>query len=219
MGQGHFIPGFEENLTGLGAGAEKEFSLTFPENHLQKNLAGKPVDFKVKIISVKKIELPEINDNWVKSLGNFENLEGLKKNLREGIKAEKNEEERQRNRTEILEKISEETSLEIPDILIDFEKERMVEELKASLQNQFQMSFIDYLTKIKKTEEELKESFSPEAEKRVKNFLILREIAKRENVPVSEKEIEEKINEVFKNYPGAEKAPKEVDLREIKRVL
>lgn len=211
LGQGHFIPGFEENLAGLKAGSEKEFSLTFPKNHLQKKLAGKSVDFKVKILSVQKIELPEINDDWAKSLGNFENLESLKKSLREGIKAEKNEEERQRNRTEILEKISKETSLEIPDILINFEKERMLEELKENLQNQFQIKINDYLTKIKKTEEELRDSFSPEAEKRVKNSLILREIARREKVLVSEEEVKEKINETLKNYPGIEKDKKELD--------
>ena len=78
------------------------------------------------------------------------------------------------------------------------------------------MNFNDYLTKIKKTENELRDSFLPEAEKRVKNSLILREIAKREKVSVSEKEIEEKINEVFKNGLGIEKAPKEVDLEKLK---
>jgi trigger factor len=210
LGQGHFIPGFEENLAGLMAGAEKEFSLTFPENHLQKNLAGKLADFKVKVLSVQKIELPEINDDWAKSLGNFPNLEGLRKNLREGIKAEKNEEKRQKNRANILEKISKETSSEIPDILMDFEKDRMLGELKENLQNQIQMNFNDYLTKIKKTENELKDSFLPEAEKRVKNSLILREIAKREGFSVSEKEIEEKINEARPRYSAG------VDLEKLK---
>jgi trigger factor len=216
LGQGKFVSGFEENLEGMKSGTEKNFSINFPENHFQKNLAGKTIDFKVKMISVSKIELPEITDSWARSLGNFQDLESLKKSIQEGIKMEKIEEEKQRKRQEILEKIQENTFLEIPDILIDFEKERMIEELKENLQNQFQINFNDYLTKIKKTEEELKESFSLEAKKRVTSFLILREIAKREKILVSEKEIRDKINEMLKDYPSIEKAEKELDLEKLK---
>ncbi|PIP25006.1 MAG: trigger factor [Candidatus Nealsonbacteria bacterium CG23_combo_of_CG06-09_8_20_14_all_36_12] len=210
LGQGRFIPGFEEELFGMKPGSEKEFSLNFPKNYFNKNLAGKPIDFQVKMISISKIELPEINDDWAKSLGNFENLESLKKNIQEGIKMEKTEEEKQRNRGEILEKIKENASLEIPEILIDYEKGRMIEELKTNLQNQFQMNFNDYLSRIKKTEKEISDSFLPESEKRVKNFLILREIAKREEISVSDEEIKEKISETLKSYPNVEKAEKEL---------
>lgn len=216
LGQGHFVPGFEKNLEGMKAGAEKEFSINFPENYYQKNLAGKVIDFKVKMISVSKIELPEITDNWARSLGKFEDLESLKRSIREGIKMEKIEEEKQRNRQEILEKIQEKTVLEIPEILIDFEKERMLEELKENLQNQFQIEFNDYLDKIQKTPEELKDSFLSEAERRVKGFLVLREIAKKENISVSQEEVEEKINELLKHYPSVEMAEKTLDLEKLK---
>lgn len=216
LGQGHFIPGFEENIEGLKAGEEKIFSLRFPETHIQKNLAGKEINFKVKMLSVAKTELPEINDDWAKSFGNFENTEGLKKNIEEGIRIEKTEEEKQKKRAEILEKISEKISIDNPDVLIDFEKGQMIEELKDNLQNQFKISFNDYLAKIKKTNEEFEKSLLIEAEARVKNYLILREIAKKEKISVSEDEIEEKIKDFLKNYPGAEKAKKELDLEKLK---
>jgi len=214
LGEGHFVSGFEENLEGMAPGQEKDFSLRFPENYSQKDLAGKQVDFKVKMNSVQKMELPEINDEFAKNLGKFENLISLKENIKEGIEMEKENFESQKIRGEILEKIEKETGGDIPEVLIETEKKRMLEDLKNFVSERLKIKFEDYLAKIQKTEKELLDSFSNEAEKKVKSVLILREISKREKIEVSEEEIKFAINDFLKNYP-VEKA-KELDLDQLK---
>jgi trigger factor len=201
LGQGHFIPGFEENLIGITEGKEKEFSLKFPENHLQKELVGKKVKFKVKMNSVQNVELPEITDDWAKNLGNFENLTALKANIEEGIKKEKEMEESLRIRQEILEKIAENSEFKIPESLIDLEKNRILNNLKNKVSETFKIPFEDYLNKINRTEKNLVGLFAKEAQKNAKEFLILREISKREKIEASKKEIENGINKILKNLP------------------
>jgi trigger factor len=214
LGEGHFVFGFEEKLEEMAPGQEKDFSLKFPENYFQKNLAGKLIDFKVRMISVQKMELPEINNQFAKSLGRFENLENLKKSISQGIKIEKENHESQRIRGEILEKINKETKAEIPEVLVETEKRRMLEDLKNLVSERLKITFEEYLTKIQKTEKELLDSFSAEAEKKVKIALILREISKREKIEVSEEEMKIAINEFLKNYP-VEKT-KDLDLDQLK---
>jgi len=216
LGQGHFILGFEENLEGMAPGQEKEFSLRLPENYPQKDLVAKDVDFKVKMNSVQKMELPEVNDEWARGLGNFESLDSLKKSIGEGIKMEKENLESQRVRSEILEKIIRETKIEPPQVLVDSEKQRMIEDLKNLVSEKLKITFVDYLSQIKKTEKDLLDSFSPEAEKKIKYALILKEISKREKIEVAEKEAQKAVNEFLRDYPSTEKAKKEFDLEKLK---
>ena len=88
IGENYFIPGFEDNLVGMKEKDEKEFKLAFPKEYHQKSLAGKPAKFKVKMNLVQEKELPQLNDEFAKSMGNFENLEALKKSISEGIDME-----------------------------------------------------------------------------------------------------------------------------------
>lgn len=216
LGKGHFAPGFEKNLQEVKTGGEKEFNLTFPKDYFKKELASKNINFKVKVKKIQLMELPELNDDFAQSLGKFEDLEGLRKSIKEGISHEKEIIERQRRRNEILAKIAEASEFEIPDSLVSLERERILDGLKARVEKELKISFKDYLEKIKKPEDELKNSFSTPAKKRVKNLLILREIGKKEGIEVSKEEIKESVNEFFKNYPGEEKAKKEVDLERLK---
>jgi len=187
------------------AGQEKEFSVIFPKNHFRKDLTGKKVYFKVKMKSVKRVIFPEINNQFAKSLGRFENLTALKKSIKGGLKMEKEDQESQRVRQEILGKVVENSKMETPEILIETEKKRMLEDIKKLVANKFKISFPDYLTKIKKTEKELLDTFSLEAKRRVANFLVLREISKREKIEVSEGEIGAEINKFLRSYPSIEK--------------
>ena len=216
LGEGHFVFGFENNLEGMMPAQEKEFSLQFPKDYPQKNLAGQAVNFKVKMNSVQRMELPEINDEFAKNLGKFENLIGLKENIKEGIKMEKENLESQRIREEILEKIMGETKSEIPEVLIETEKKRMLEDLKNFVLEKLKLTFEEYLKKIQKTEKELLDSFSNEAEKKVRSALILKEISKREKIEASEEKIKMAVNEFLKDYPSPEKAKKELDLEKLK---
>ena len=215
LGQGHFFEDFEKNLEGMAQNQEKEILASFPQSHSQKNLAGQKVNFKVKIVSVQKMELPEINDQLAQNLGKFENLNNLKENIKEGIALEKENKEKERIRLEILEKISQKTSLDIPELLINSEKAAILEDFKKRVVSDLQISFEDYLSKIKKSEKELVDSFLQRAQERVKKSIILREISKRENVSVSEKELEDEINNILKRYPDI-KETKKLDLEKLR---
>lgn len=216
LGQGHFIPGFEEKLEGMMPGTEKEFSLTFPKDFARKELASKKVDFKVKVNSVQTMTLPEINEEWARSLGTFDSLDALRQNIREGLVQEKEMAESQRLRGEILEKIAQSCKMEIPEILVESEKNKMLSNLKEKVSQDLKIPFQDYLNQIKKTEQELVDSFGPEAQKRIIKFLILREIAKRENVQVSEEEVKTEADKILKYYPDIEKAKEQFDSDRLK---
>ena len=214
LGEGGFMKGFEENIEGMKAGEEKEFKATFPDNNPRKDLARKEGDFKVKMLSVQKMELPEINDEFAKELGAFDTLVALKGSLKEGITAEKTEAEKQRKRGEILEKISEKIKVELPDALISYEKQRLMDDLKNRITQNMKITFEQYLAAVKQTEEQLKETFQKEAEKRLKGFLVLRELGKKENIEISEKEVEDEISKSIKKYPKEDLA--KIDTEELK---
>lgn len=172
LGEGHFLPGFEEKIIGMNPGEEKE--------NITLNKDGKEFILRVKIISVQNVELPELNDEFAKGLGKFDNLDALKKNIKQGLILEKEQIEKQRVRQEILEKIGKKTKIKIPDVLIENEQKQMLENLKKMVSERLKISFQDYLKKLGKTEEEVIGSFLLESEKKVRNYLILREIGKKE---------------------------------------
>jgi len=146
------------------------------------------------------MELPEINDELAKQLGGFDTLVALKTSIKEGMTAEKTEEEKQKKRGEVLEKISEKIKIEMPEAVVEYEKQRMLDDLKNKISQSIKISFEEYLASIKKTEKEILETYQREAEKRIKNFLTLKEIGRKENIEVSEKELEEEVQKALKNY-------------------
>ena len=214
LGEGGFMKGFEDNIEGMKAGEEKEFKAIFPEQSPKKDIAGKEGDFKVKLKSVQKMELPEINDEFAKQLGAFDTLVALKENVKQGITAEKTEAEKQRKRAETLEKISEKTSFEMPEAIIEYEKERLLEDLKNRIAQNVKISFEEYLASVKQTEEGIKATFQKEAEKRIKGFLVLRELGKKENIEVQDKEVEEEVEKSIKNYSKEQLA--QIDIEQLK---
>ncbi len=217
LGEGKFLPGFEEKLVGMRAGEEKPgILLEIPKDYFAKNLAGKKINIRVKVGSVQKVELPEINDEFAKNMGNISGLAQLKENIKKGMTFEKREAEVQRVRNEIIDKISDETKMEVPDSLVDLEKARILENYKKNVQDQLQISFAEYLEKTKKTEKEIIDSFSAQAQRRIKNSLVLKEIGQKEGISISEKEIEEKAKETLSRYPSVKKAEKEIDLNKLK---
>jgi len=200
LGEGGFMKGFEDNIVGMKAGDKKEFKSTFPDNSPQKNLAGKEGDFKVVMKSVQKMELPEINDELAKELGVFDTLVALKESMKEGITQEKKASEQQRKRGEILDKIAEKAKVELPDTLVDYEKQRLMDDLKYKIDQNMKISFEQYLSSVKQTEENLKQTFQKEAEKRLKGFLILREVGIKENIEVNDQEVEEELEKSIKSF-------------------
>ncbi len=210
LSEGHYIPGFADKLLGMKKGEEKEFSLKFPDEHYQKHLAGKNIDFHVKVNDVYSIEYPEINDELALKLGQ-KSLEGLKEILMTNLKQEAQGKEDQRIEAELLEKVilASEFS-EVPDVLVTSEKQKMFYELKNSLQEQG-IEFEKYMKDLKKTEAEIADDFAERAMTRVKAALVSRQIAKENDIKVGKDELEKEIEAIrvtYKNDPKVEEALK-----------
>ncbi|MBI4708659.1 MAG: trigger factor [Candidatus Portnoybacteria bacterium] len=215
LGQSQFIPGFEDNLIGMKEGEEKEFDILFPENFSHKHLAGKIVNFKAKMNLVQESEIPEFSDDFAKSLGNFENINSLKENIKEGLLMEKQMQEKDNWRAKVLDEIAKKSEMEIPDILIIGETQRMLDELKAKI-NQLGLDYSQYIEKIQKKESEIIEEFKPKAEQRVRAFLVLQEIAKQENISVSEEDLTSEVNKTLEHFKSPEHAQKNIDIEQLK---
>ncbi len=199
IGKDYFVQGFDKYLLGLNKGEKKEFSINYPANHWQKNLAGKLVSFEVKIKEIYDREIPEINDDLAKMF-KFKNVEDLKKNIKESISLQKKKELDQKTEVKILDKIVESSKFsDIPDNLIKNETELMIKEIERSIISQG-ANFDDYLKSIKKSLDQLKLDLMPKAVKRVKSALALKEIAKIEVIKVSEEKINQEINKLKEEY-------------------
>lgn len=148
----------------------------------------------------EKSELPELNDEFVKSLGDFKNVEDFKKQIKENLSKDKEMQSGQKRRIQIMEEIIKESKIQMPDILVEEEQERMLHEFKAKVES-FKMNFEDYLKEIKKTEEELKTEWKADAEKRSKMNLILPKIAREEKLSADEKEVEEEVKKLKQHHP------------------
>jgi trigger factor len=194
IGEGHFIPGFEESVIDVVSGETKEFQLKFPKTYHRKDLAGKPVDFKVKVNAVYEIELPAVDDSFAKMLGQFEKLDDMRKEIERSLHRDKTTKEQQRWELEIISVlISRSTFGELPEILIETELHKMMHELEHEVTGEG-MKFDDYLQSIKKSREELEKEFRPQAEKRIKTALVLRTIAQEEHIKVSDEELDKEIS-------------------------
>ncbi len=146
--------------------------------------------------NAKEGDILKIDDEFAHSLGDFRDLEDLKKNIREGVKMEKEQKETEKWRIELLEKIMENIEWDLPEILIETEIQKMIEELKVRLE-EMGLPYEKYLEQIKKTEKDLEKDLRETASKRVKIGLILREIAIKENISISEEEIQEKTERII----------------------
>ena len=210
LGEGHFLPGFEDNLIAMKSGEEKK--------DISLDKEGQKIKIDLKITSVQKVEFSQINDEFAKSLGDFKDLNHLKENIKQGIALEKEQAEVKKLRQEVLNLISKETEIEIPDILIENEKKNMLENLKKMVSQRIKVSFQEYLDKIKKTEKEILDSFDLEAKTKIKNFLILQEIGEKEKVEVSDQEIMDEVNKTLRRFPSVKEAEKNIglDLQEFK---
>lgn len=214
LGASAFIPGFEENIIGMKEQEEKEFELVFPEKYHAKDLAGKAAIFKVKVNLVQDRQLPAIDDAFVKSLGNFENLAALRNNIREGLAEEKKEKQKEKRKTDFLDKLIDLTKAELPEILVRVETRKMIEEFRSQIES-MGMQLDDYLQKMKKKEEDLEKEWEKQAEKRVMASLILEQIAKDSELSVSGKDIEAEMNKILQNYKNIKDLEKNIDMERL----
>jgi len=198
IGKNYFVEGFDKNLIDLKKGDKKEFNIVYPKNHWQKNLAGKSVDFKVEIKEIYNRILPELNDDLAKDF-RFNTLDELKNNLKQTVEIQKKKEVDQKMEIKIFDKILEKSKFgEIAEDLIKNESQLMLREMEQGVVSQGG-KLEDYLKSIGKTEDQLMLDFMPNAVKRVKSALVLKEIAKIEKIEVSSEEIDKEV-ETLKNH-------------------
>lgn len=217
-GKNYFVDGFDKNIIGLKKGDKKEFNLVYPENHYNKNLAGKLVDFKVEIKEVYQRELPKLDDDLAK-IFQFKNVADLKENIKKTLEIQKQGEENQKTEIKLLETIVEDTKFgDIPENLIKNEASLMMKEMENGIVAQGG-NFTDYLKSINKNQEQFMLDILPNATKRVKSALILKEIAKEEKMAISESELNKELENLKKRYEKKAEILKSIENPQYKAYL
>ena len=209
IGSKSFIPGFEDQLIGVHAGEEKDVNVTFPEEYHAKDLAGKAAVFHCKINSIKRKELPEINDAFAKSASKFDTLDALKADIRENL--QKNNERRadDAQKQEALETATNNTTVDIPPVMIDNEVERMIREMQMRLAQQG-MQLEQYLQFAGTDIAKLRDTYRETAEKNVRTGLMLEEVAKAENIKVESEDLDKEVAVMAAAYGATPKQVKKI---------
>ncbi|SFM05714.1 trigger factor [Salibacterium qingdaonense] len=200
IGSGQFIPGFEEQITGMTPGEERDITITFPEEYHSEELSGKEAVFSVKLHDIKRKELPEMDDEFAKDVDeDVETFDELKKKQEDKLKHDKEHEKEHHERDTVVEKAAENASADIPDAMISSESDRMMQEFDQRLQSQG-MSLDMYYQVAGTDEEGMKEQFKGEAEKRVKMNLTLEAVAEAENVEADDDDVEKELDKMAGTY-------------------
>lgn len=199
LGSHSFIPGFEEQLVGKNAEDEVDVNVTFPEQYHAAELAGKPAVFKVKIHEIKTKELPELNDEFAAEVSEFETLAEYKEDLKKQLETSKENDAKRTKEDEAIQKIIDKSTMEIPEAMIETQCENMVNEFAQRIA-QSGLSMEQYMQFSGLTLDKLKEQVRPEAETRIKSSLVLEQIAKEENIEVSDEEINAEVEKMAAQY-------------------
>lgn len=211
IGSGQFIPGFEDQIIGMKTGEEKDLEVTFPEEYHQKDLAGKPVIFKVKVNEVREKKLPTVDDEFAKDVSEFENLEEYKASVEaELVKGKENLADREVE-VKVMDALVNNVEVELPAPMVEAEIDRMIEEASANLAQQG-ITIEQYLEITNSKMEDFREQFREGAVKDLKFTLALEVIRKEEKIEVTDEDIDAKIEylsaqfgkeaEGFKNNPN-----------------
>jgi len=221
LSEDYYIPGFKEQLIGMKEGDQKTFTLPFPKEHVQKMLAGNNVDFDITIKEIYNLEPPAIDDVFASSIG-MKDLKELKEKIEKNLRDEKDVEETTRQEKEMFELLVKKSRFEeIPDLLLNEEINKMIDELKRNVESQG-LEFETYVSNLKKTLAQLKLDFTPQALTRIKVAIALRSVAEKENVELKEDEVDAELDRLAEHYedPEMKKRVYEPTFREyIERVL
>ena len=199
IGSGQFIPGFEEQLVGKAIGSESDIKVTFPEEYQAEELAGKEATFHVTIHEIQAKELPEMDDEFVKDISEFDTLEELKADVRANLEKSSAEREEQENQTNVIEKVVVDAEVDIPEVMINAQIEQERQEFEHQLSSQG-LNLEQYYTFTATTEEDLNKQIQPNAEKSVKADLVLNAISKTEAIEATEEETQAKLEEIAARY-------------------
>ncbi len=199
VGDKVFIPGFEEQLVGKKTGDKLNFKLNFPSDY-KVDLAGKEADFEVEIKSIYQRILPPVDDSLAAKLGDYKNLDDLKKQVKNNILLDKQQKADQNFEVKLLEELMNISTFgEIPEILVDNELHRMLHELEDKIEAQG-LKLSEYLQSIGKDQTALKQDWRPAAIKRVKTALLAKQLATDNQIAATKEEIDQELEALQQNY-------------------
>lgn len=199
IGSHSFIDTFEEQLIGKNIGEETEVNVTFPEEYHAEELKGKPAKFMVTVKEIKYKELPELDDDFVQDVSEFETVDEYKADIKAKITERKENQAKAEKEDAVIEKIIEGASMDIPEAMIDFQVQNMIQDFAQRLQQQG-LGIEQYMQYTGLTADKLKEEMQPQALKRIQSRLVLEAVAKAENIEVTQEDIDKEIEDMAKAY-------------------
>lgn len=194
IGSGMFIPGFEEQMIGMNVGEEKDLNVKFPDEYHSDELKGKDAVFHVKVHAVRVKELPEADDEFAKDVSEFNTIAELRDHKKEELEKKAMNEAKAKKENDVIEKAVANATVDIPDVMIDRQADRMLNDIRYRLSMQG-ISLEDYCKYTGTKTEVMKAEMKNEAERRVKTQLVLDAIMKAEGIKAENDEVEKKIDE------------------------
>lgn len=199
IGSHSFIDTFEEQLVGKNTGDEVDVNVTFPEQYQAPELAGKPALFKVKINEIRAKELPELNDEFVQDVSEFDTLAEYREDTKKKLQERKENAAKGTKEDEAIQKIIDKSKMEIPEAMIDMQAQNMIDEFAQRIAAQG-MSIEQYMQFSGTTIDKLKEQVRPEALQRIQSSLVLEQIAKEENLEGTDEDVDAEIEKMASMY-------------------
>lgn len=199
VGSKSFIPGFEEQLIGLEIGQEKDIEVKFPEDYHSEDLKGKDAVFTVKVNEIKEKQVPVLDDEFVTEATEFETVDELKKSIVEKMKDQKAEYAQNAMKNEVVVKLADVAEVEIPPVMIYNEIDAMIRDFEQNLRYQG-LDLESYFNYSGTTREQLSDNMKADAEKRVKMSLAIEQVAKLENITVTEEDLDKEYQKMAEMY-------------------
>ena len=199
LGSGQFIPGFEDQIVGHNAGEDFDINVTFPEEYQVKELAGAPAVFKIKLKSISKKVMPELDDDMVKDSTEFDTVDEYKADVKKKLEEANEKHADSEVEAKIFDKVIENMTAEIPQVMFDNRVNEMISELEQRLAPQG-ISLDLYMQYTGQTIDTVKKAYAEQAEKQVKLRLALEKIAKLENIEVTEDELKAEFDKLAEAY-------------------
>lgn len=199
LGSGQFIPGFEDQIVGHNAGEEFDINVTFPEEYQVKELAGAPAVFKIKLKSISKKVMPELDDDMVKDSTEFDTVDEYKADVKKKLEEANEKHADSEVEAKIFDKVIENMTAEIPQVMFDNRVNEMISELEQRLAPQG-ISLDLYMQYTGQTIDTVKKAYAEQAEKQVKLRLALEKIARLENIEVTEDELKAEFDKLAEAY-------------------
>lgn len=199
LGSGQFIPGFEDQIVGHNAGEDFDINVTFPEEYQVKELAGAPAVFKIKLKSISKKVMPELDDDMVKDSTEFDTVDEYKADVKKKLEEANEKHADSEVEAKIFDKVIENMTAEIPQVMFDNRVNEMISELEQRLATQG-ISLDLYMQYTGQTIDTVKKAYAEQAEKQVKLRLALEKIAKLENIEVTEDELKAEFDKLAEAY-------------------